>query len=184
MLRRLLVLGLLVKASPLRPLAMSRSTDSLHINYSDSITYMSAEQSKAIDDMLMSPLPTGSFSLDTLMELAGYSVACAAHHYYTSRLQPDACDATTTTTTATIVAAAAATAKPKILIMCGPGNNGGDGLVAGRHLKHFGYEIKILLPKKSRGVLFDSLVKQCEDLGIVIATDMQKVETFSYVNLI
>ena len=31
----------------------------------------------------------------------------------------------------------------RILIVCGPGNNGGDGLVAARHLHHFGYQVSV-----------------------------------------
>ncbi len=33
----------------------------------------------------------------------------------------------------------------KILILCGPGNNGGDGLAAARHFLNGGQEVKILL---------------------------------------
>ena len=36
----------------------------------------------------------------------------------------------------------------KILICAGPGNNGGDGLVAGRHLIHFGRRVDLFYPKR------------------------------------
>lgn len=36
----------------------------------------------------------------------------------------------------------------KIAILVGPGNNGGDGLVAGRHLKLMNYDINIYMFKK------------------------------------
>lgn len=50
------------------------------------------------------------YSVDQLMELAGLSIATAIAKEYTAN---------------------------KVLICCGPGNNGGDGLVAARHLKLF-----------------------------------------------
>lgn len=51
------------------------------------------------------------------------------------------------------------------ICITGPGNNGGDGLVAARHLKHFGYTPIVLYPKRSKGVIFENLVRQCQDLG-------------------
>lgn len=71
-------------------------------------------QSEAIriDEELFSDY---GFSVDQLMELAGLSVASAiTKTYLTNRSD-----------------------SPSVLICCGPGNNGGDGLVAARHLKLF-----------------------------------------------
>ena len=61
----------------------------------------------------MGPL---GFSIDQLMELAGLSVASS------------------------ILAEYPPAQYPKILIVAGPDNNGGDGLVAALHLSHFGYK--------------------------------------------
>lgn len=70
------------------------------------------DEAAAVDEELMGPL---GFSVDQLMELAGLSVASAVLAEYPP----------------------GAHARP--LVLAGPGNNGGDGLVAARHLHHFGY---------------------------------------------
>ena len=55
-----------------------------------------------------------TFSVDSLMELAGLSVAEATLKCFPPQTHK------------------------RVLIAAGPGNNGGDGLVAARHLRHFG----------------------------------------------
>lgn len=61
----------------------------------------------------MGPL---GFSVDQLMELAGLSVACSLAAEYPP------------------------SSHRRVAVLAGPGNNGGDGLVAARHLWQFGYE--------------------------------------------
>lgn len=100
-----------------------------------------------VDDQLLSD--QHGFSLDTLMELAGLSVAEAI------------VDATCLDTSLTVV------------IMCGPGNNGGDGLVCARHLWHFGYKrIHVVFSSRASSARtddgkFDHLWRQLNALGIV-----------------
>lgn len=104
--------------------------------------YLNAADAAALDAELMSE---PGFSLEQLMELAGLSVAEAVYE---------------------VVGDASAQSKPRILLICGPGNNGGDGLVAARHLTFFGFECDVLYPKRSSKKHFVNLVKQCEDVGI------------------
>lgn len=86
-----------------------------------------------------------AYSIDQLMELAGLAVAQAIYTEY-----PPANGAT-----------------KLIFVMVGPGNNGGDGLVAARHLKLWGaYEPIIFYPKQPHHQLYRNLLKQLDDLGI------------------
>ncbi|MBY0425633.1 MAG: NAD(P)H-hydrate epimerase, partial [Cytophagales bacterium] len=46
----------------------------------------------------------------------------------------------------------------KILIFCGPGNNGGDGLAIGRHLHKKGYSVSVFTCTANRGLSADAQV--------------------------
>ncbi|PKI84465.1 hypothetical protein MVES_001439 [Malassezia vespertilionis] len=61
----------------------------------------------------------------------------------------------------------------RVLIACGPGNQGGDGLVAARHLKHFGYAPAVWYPKQKDAPLFHGLIQQLRSLEIPFVDDAQ-----------
>jgi hydroxyethylthiazole kinase-like uncharacterized protein yjeF len=119
--------------------------------------YLDAVSAAALDVELMSE---PGFSLDQLMELAGLAVAEAVYQVVFS---PERKAKAT---------ASGVTSKPRILLVCGPGNNGGDGLVAARHLVMFGMECVVVYPKQSKKQHFINLVKQCEDVGITVLSEM------------
>jgi NAD(P)H-hydrate epimerase len=110
--------------------------------------YLNAEDAAALDAELMS---SPGFSLEQLMELAGLSVAEAIYQM----VPPPG----------------------KILVVCGPGNNGGDGLVAARHLVMFGYEsVVVVYPKQPSKQHFVNLVQQCRNVGIPVLEEMPSLE--------
>ena len=47
--------------------------------------------------------------------------------------------------------------KQSIIVLCGPGNNGGDGFVIARHLMNYGYNVQVYTLIKKRGYIGDSL---------------------------
>ncbi|GAA5849654.1 hypothetical protein JCM3766R1_003315 [Sporobolomyces carnicolor] len=116
--------------------------------------FISAQDAKAIDEDLMGP--DGAFSLDQLMELAGLACALAVTNLYPlgPALPHDANGVKQKRT------------NERVLVCCGPGNQGGDGLVAARHLYMFGYSPSIFYPKESKGEIFGRLKQQCENLEL------------------
>jgi len=102
------------------------------------ITYLSQKQSELVDQELIAE---HGLSLAVLMELAGQSVAHCIQDcnrtFHAGKLR-------------------------KFLFICGPGNNGGDALVAARHLSMLsGKECVVLLFKPPSQPLIRSLVTAC-----------------------
>ncbi|KAI4528012.1 YjeF N-terminal domain-like protein [Schizophyllum commune Loenen D] len=100
------------------------------------IRHLTSKLAQQIDEELMSA--SGSqFSLDQLMELAG--LACAQ----------------------TLATVYKNDKYPRVLVCCGPGNQGGDGLVAARHLRMFGYKPSVYMPKPGSKDIYKRLQHQC-----------------------
>lgn len=95
------------------------------------------------------------FNINQLMELAGLSCATAiAKTYSTDVLK-------------------------QILICCGPGDNGGYGLVCARHLHSFGYCPVVFYPKRTNKPLYVTLAKQCTAMNIPSFDCLPSVEQAS-----
>ncbi|XP_038238393.1 NAD(P)H-hydrate epimerase isoform X1 [Dermochelys coriacea] len=112
------------------------------------VKYLSQEEAQAIDQELFTEY---KFSVDQLMELAGLSCATAIAKAYPP--------------------SSFTRSLPTVLIVCGPGNNGGDGLVCARHLKMFGYEPTVYYPKRPSKALFEGLTTQCQKMDIPLLSE-------------
>lgn len=119
------------------------------------IKYLSQQEAIKLDEELFNEC---SYSVDQLMELAGFSVATAiAKCYPLSGL----------------------THGGTVLVCCGPGNNGGDGLVCARHLSLFGYKPSVFYPKKSNKQLLKNLTIQCQEMEIPILPSLPDAKNIS-----
>ncbi|CAI4230102.1 unnamed protein product [Auanema sp. JU1783] len=115
------------------------------------VDYLSQERAARIDEDLFTKY---GFKVEQLMELAGLACAKAVYAQYP---------------------------KVKVLVLCGPGNNGGDGFVCARHLKFFGFEPFICYPKESKNELMKSLVLQCKQMDIPVESTVPQLNSFGLV---
>jgi NAD(P)H-hydrate epimerase len=92
------------------------------------VTYGSRQLNKLLDDTLMEK---HHFASETLMELAGLAVAQVAHKILKRSAQQGE--------------------SQTVCVLVGPGNNGGDGLVAARHLSMMRYKVDLIVFKQLEG---------------------------------
>jgi len=109
--------------------------------------YLSSRDASALDAELLSS--TG-FSRDQLMEMTGSAVAEAVYSVLD-------------------VSSPIIIGRKKILLVAGPGNNGGDALVAARHLALYGFDSTVVYPAASTSserAHIAKLAQQAEDNGV------------------
>ena len=87
------------------------------------VRLLGQDEAVALDQELFNEY---AFSVDQLMELAGLSCAHAVAKAFPLEGRGQ-----------------------RVMVLCGPGNNGGDGLVCARHLAMLGYEPVVHYPKRS-----------------------------------
>jgi NAD(P)H-hydrate epimerase len=111
--------------------------------------FLTRDQTRAADQFAIRQLGIPGI---VLMENAGRGCAEILLHQFQS-------ESSAPTTTA---------GAPKVLICCGTGNNGGDGLVIARHLQIAGYPTQILLMGEPAAYSGDALVnlKILQNLGL------------------
>lgn len=119
------------------------------------VRYLNQEEATNIDIELFNDY---KYSVDQLMELAGLSCATAIAKTYPSQELND----------------------KSIIVCCGPGNNGGDGLVCARHLKLFGYNATVYYPKQTNKSLYHNLTHQCVAMNIPVLKELPEEEEFNY----
>lgn len=132
---------LLVETLLMFPILFSKLLHSKnsHIIVRNMVKFLAQQEAIDIDVALFNEY---KFSVDQLMELAGLSCASAIVKCYPNN--------------------------KKVIICCGPGNNGGDGLVCARHLRHFGFVPCLYYPKRTDNELYKNLTHQCVSLDIPI----------------
>ncbi|GJP56541.1 hypothetical protein CLOM_g15605 [Closterium sp. NIES-68] len=125
--------------------ALRMAREAKFMTYHETVRYTTPTNRKRADLAVRDVESGATWVTDATVtdpELAGLSCACAIFQEYPPSLFPS------------------------VLVICGPGNNGGDGLVAARHLFHFGYRPTVCYPKRTPKPLYEGLVTQVESLGV------------------
>ncbi|XP_050432575.1 NAD(P)H-hydrate epimerase [Adelges cooleyi] len=117
----------------------------LPVRFINMVKYLKQDEAIDIDQQLFNKY---KFSVDQLMELAGLSCASSIYKCFPPEKYK------------------------KVLVLCGPGNNGGDGLVAARHMKLFGYFTEVFYPVRTDRPLYHNLVNQCTSSQVTVSNEL------------
>jgi len=128
-----------VLATLLLALLASRAAQDLSSSSADVLKFLSQAEAAAVDAKLME-----GFSVESLMELSGLAVAAAVREEFPPG------------------------DFPRVVAVMGPGGNGGDTMVAARHLAAMGYAVNAFYPKRSGRPLYAKLLVSLEMMGVVL----------------
>ena len=117
------------------------------------IGLLNQQDSIAIDQELLTAY---MYTVEQLMEVAGLTVAEIVADIYPKQQPSD-----------------------RVLICVGPGHNGGDGLIAARHLITFGMNPVIFCPKRAKTSVMDRLFGQVEALNVPVMDTLPSPDTIS-----
>ena len=106
-----------------------------HVTTTAQVTYLGQEAARELDNVLFDEY---KFSVDQLMEVAGLCCAHAVGRAYPLHGERKG---------------------GRVLVICGPGNNGGDGLVAARHLLFLVSDKHVLLANLHNTQMYSIRVK-------------------------
>ena len=88
------------------------------------------------------------FSVEALMELSGLAVASAIAEVYPI------------------------SDFPRVVAAIGPGGNGGDAMVAARHLANMGYAVQAFYPKRNSQPLYENLVATLNMMNVEMIDEL------------
>ena len=126
-------------------------TQGSQLKISRMVRYLAQQEAINVDLELFNSY---NFSVIQLMELAGLACAQAVAKVYPATGQP-------------------------VLIVVGPGNNGGDGLVMARHLHLLGFSAHCYYPKQTDNKLYQDLLHQAKLSDVKFLSSMPDLPTIS-----
>lgn len=71
--------------------------------------------------------------------------------------------------------------KLSVVLFCGPGNNGGDGLVCARYLKNKGFDVSVVLPIAPKTEVAKTNLKRAEEAHVRIVRMEEIINRQTYI---